>query len=55
MKAAAVAKVDHFILLTSLGTKKIGFPVAVLKCLHFSLLMLMVSVTNNYFDQSSSH
>ncbi|KAG9440888.1 hypothetical protein H6P81_021053 [Aristolochia fimbriata] len=28
--AATVAKVDHFILLTSLGTNKIGFPAAIL-------------------------
>ncbi|KAJ0980340.1 hypothetical protein J5N97_008595 [Dioscorea zingiberensis] len=30
INAATVAKVDHFILLTSLGTNKIGFPAAIL-------------------------
>ncbi|WOL03087.1 protein TIC 62, chloroplastic isoform X1 [Canna indica] len=30
IKAATVAKVDHFVLLTSLGTNKIGFPAAIL-------------------------
>ncbi|XP_075110344.1 protein TIC 62, chloroplastic isoform X3 [Nicotiana tabacum] len=30
LRAATVAKVDHFILLTSLGTNKVGFPAAIL-------------------------
>ncbi|GMN36459.1 hypothetical protein TIFTF001_006042 [Ficus carica] len=30
IEAATVAKVDHFILLTSLGTNKVGFPAAIL-------------------------
>lgn len=30
-RAATIAKVGHFILLTSLGTNKIGFPAALLK------------------------
>ncbi|KAM6570237.1 hypothetical protein CsatB_018222 [Cannabis sativa] len=30
VEAATVAKVDHFILLTSLGTNKVGFPAAIL-------------------------
>ncbi|XP_042427930.1 protein TIC 62, chloroplastic-like [Zingiber officinale] len=30
IRAATIAKVDHFILLTSLGTNKIGFPAAIL-------------------------
>lgn len=29
--AATVAKVNHFILVTSLGTNKFGFPAAILK------------------------
>jgi len=31
LRAATVAKVDHFILVTSLGTNKVGFPAALLK------------------------
>lgn len=29
--AATIAKVDHFIMVSSLGTNKVGFPAAILK------------------------